>query len=90
MHAQLESANVELRRLKSSGSRGTGVFLMNCGNGIPPLELNVSNDELKTFYRALSIAFHPDKNPENPKFFNGIMQSINVWKDEIEGKGTKK
>jgi hypothetical protein len=61
-------------------------FSINFGNGVPPLVLNIAGDQLKMLHRALAMAFHPDKHPEDSQQYAELMKTINSWYDKFLGK----
>jgi ABC-type phosphate transport system auxiliary subunit len=81
----VKSLRLQLELLKLSGYQDNS-FSLNFGNGIPPLVLNIAGDQLKMLHRALAMAFHPDKHPEDSQQYAELMKTINSWYDKFLGK----
>jgi hypothetical protein len=85
LRLQVESLRLQLSLLNMGGHKEKG-FSINFGNGVPPLVLNIAGDQLKMLHRALAMAFHPDKHPEDSQQYAELMKTINSWYDKFLGK----
>lgn len=86
LQAEIALLRLHVKYSEMQGSKSVGGVSINFGNGLPSLNLNIAGDQLKVLYRALSLAFHPDKHPEGRRQYEEAMKVINAWMDKVDGK----